>query len=458
MNSSERVQAPARWHKMRTPLVAALLAFLVVRCAWWAFSLENPDGGVLVDSRGYLLLAENLRRSGQYVADEGTDLAWPPGYPVFLNLVFSALGESLPSVALAQLMLSGVTSLLLYAIGEAAGFPRAGMVAAWLSAVSPTAALWSLTVMSETLFAFLLVGATASWVISWRTRRVVPMLLAGGLLSLSALVRPIVLVLPLLWAALAALETGRKEEARRGLRAALTLLLPVVIVVVGWSLRNQAAHGKFTFATVGGRTLLNFNMGLVVAEVRGVTRDEAMPEIASWRDPGREALEFIVAHPMEFAQVQVEGVLKSLFGFDLGVWAKVMGVDDSLQGFGITQSLLRGDVRQAVGSLGQMVAGPGTRLVAAILLLSLGQLVLVYGAIGCLLVLWLRRKIAWPSWLLLCAVTAAYLLVVPLASGTARFRIPAEPFLYLMAGLGLTGAHLRSRNNEVGGAGTAPDR
>jgi 4-amino-4-deoxy-L-arabinose transferase-like glycosyltransferase len=104
-------------------------------------------------------------------------------------------------------MLTGTTAIILWWIGDRLGDRDAGMAAAWLYVLSPSAGMWSLTVMSESLFAFLLVSALAFLALGIMEGRAVAWALAGVTLAAAALVRPIGLPIIALWA-LAGIAAG----------------------------------------------------------------------------------------------------------------------------------------------------------------------------------------------------------------------------------------------------------
>jgi 4-amino-4-deoxy-L-arabinose transferase-like glycosyltransferase len=138
---------------------------MLLRLGLVVLPLRNPEGGILVDSVKYIALSSSLVTTGRYAESTDQDTIWPPGYPLF---VAAASGWSDPSptgVALAQLGLTCVTGVLVVALTSRLASSEAGQTAGWLYALSPAAALWALTVMSETLFAALLV---ASSLVGWR--------------------------------------------------------------------------------------------------------------------------------------------------------------------------------------------------------------------------------------------------------------------------------------------------
>jgi hypothetical protein len=70
---------------------------------------------------------------------------------------------------------------------------------------------------------------------------------------------------------------------------------------------------------------------------------------------------------------------------------------------------------------------------------ALGFDLVLYALLASSLLIFLRRQTlcGW-CWLLI-VIVVGYLLVVPFAAGQARFRVPADPLLTSLAGLGVAG-------------------
>lgn len=422
------------------PLRAARLLglFLVLRLTFVGITLAVPQGGVLVDSGGYLALGNRLLETGQYANLQGSaqDLNWPPGYPACLALVKLVFGSGLWPVTLLQLMISGALCLAVLRLGHRVAGANAGLVGAWILALSPNLAVWSLTVMSEVLFAALLVLASAA-LFGWSERSLTSRAVASGLLlGVAAYVRPIALLLLPAWL-LCLVPMAWRWTARRGaLRASLAFLLAAVVIVAPWVARNFVVHGEVAFSTVGAKTLVNFNLAEVLADAHGVTRNEAAAMIEDGRSPPVLALQLLRVHPVRFIKTQSFGVVRTMIGTDIGAWGNVLGWDD-WTGLGLLSALF--------GSQGLDVSGRSASTWESSLRYGLWGLSMLHA--GVFLALAALGVMAWPAprarlvfWLPL--VTVALLALTPGASGQARFRVPMEPYLALFAGVG--GARLVS--------------
>ena len=400
-------------------------------------TFANPAGSVLADSLGYLDLAESMRTAGDYISHTypKEDLLRPPGYPLFLTAIQTLGGSNFVYVTLAQLALSSLTSWLLFLIGRKLGHPRAGMVAAWLYALSPNIALWSITIMTETLFSFLLATAILVWVWHLKSSKLSWLALAGGVLGLAALVRPIGLYMLPLWAVVTLLAYWRTTGWRKAIGSAGVLLLSGIAAIFPWMIRNWQVHDQFTLSSVSSKTFIEFNLAYVLADVEGISRDEAVMELSGDEDLLALTIDLLRHHPVEFARTQVFGIARSLAGSETGTWAQVLG-GGSWQGFGLLTGLFKGQDDAAINGF-RGISGDGR----TIGLFGLFAYSLVHSAVlmGLLIlgVFWVRTGTRVETVLIITlSLSVIYLLAVPGAAGQARFRVPAEPELAIMAGFG----------------------
>ena len=431
-----------------------LLAFLIARLSLCLLTVADPDGGVFPDSIGYLGLAQGLLEYGRYgVQPDGeADLLRPPMYSGFLALLQLFWGTDLadltPTITLLQLAMSGLTAWLLVVLGRDLGRPGAGLAAGWLYALSPNVALWSLTVMTEVSFALLLTLITMVLLRAVQRSDLRWPLLAGLLLGALAYLRPIAITLLPVWAVIA-YWSQRRLASKSRLVLAAGLLLVGALTVLPWAYRNWATYDKFTFSTATSKTWIGFNLAEVVAQGEGRSRNRAVATLDPEEGLIRLTLRVFSRYPGTFVKAQALGIVRTLLGSDIGTWGNVLG-DDTWSGFGFLTGAFWGSMVDALRGL-NADADP-TFWIRALLT--------AYAGLHSLALIGLAVAGQWfgpPQgqiggfFSVLAVSTALILLITPGAAGQARFRIPAEPLLSALAGVGAVwvGGRLKLLRNGV---------
>jgi len=234
-----------RWH----PDVAALTLIGVVAMLLRLAFLYRVSVILTGDSQSHYLPGYDLVFGNQFEPE----LRRPPGYAFFAAGTILVLGEELRALAFVQHLLGVATALLTYLLGRVTFGRPAGLVAGLLVALNGALVLVGQSVMTETLFTFLLVATLLALLVAGRGGRWGWALLAGVALGAAALTRPVaqalVILVPLAFLA----YTRRPWPVVRG-----TALVGIgfALVLVPWMVRNLAEHGTLSAAGGLGRSLI----------------------------------------------------------------------------------------------------------------------------------------------------------------------------------------------------------
>jgi len=181
-------------------------------------------------------------RFGRAIAEDGASPAlWrAPGYQWFVAAGLSLAGGKAVGIRLLQVVLSVISSFVVYRIGRTMWGERAGLAAGTFVAFYPSHVALSHLLWSETLFGFLILLAFG-WLLeaddgnSWKAA-----LLAGLLLGASTLTRSTGIVLVCVsvpWLLVRRWNT-------RGLLLVTMVVAGVVVVVLPWSIHATALAGR----------------------------------------------------------------------------------------------------------------------------------------------------------------------------------------------------------------------
>jgi hypothetical protein len=380
------------------------------------------------DSSDYFTLAYDLRagyldRNSPMFA---MGLLRTPAYPAFLAALLRPFGGSLQIPVMAQIAVSALTVWLTIVLAARLVGPRASIWAGLVLAVDPVSALYPCLLLPETVFTALVAGGVLVWVRALDRGSVWQSCAAGLLLGVAALTRPIGIFLPVLVAASALVR--RRPGVRTTL--AIALLFGASIPIVGWVAKNRLLTGSAVFSIIFDSGLLDYRAAGALAMDEGIPIEQARDRL--WRRfwsttrPGMDvielsrrqrslAFEVLSEHKAAALTTWVDGIVRLFAETGLAVVRSLMGLVPSGTESGLHSAALF--ILALALALGYIATGRGI----AVLLRdgAVFQLVLTLGMMAYLVAL--------------SAGPEAY----------SRFRLPAMPFIAILAGHGL--AYRRNR-------------
>lgn len=403
-------------------LVAILVVAAGLRIAWALYATEEPIALVSGDAYSYYYYGQELAAGNGYVGyTSGEPTAYYPiGYPAMLAPLFwvvrhTPIPDNLPLAGSLLNAAFGTLSVgLVFVIARRVFGTRAGLVAAAVTAVWPNLVFYTATLQLETAFILFALAAVAVLVThDWATGPPsrARLLAFGGVLGLSALVRPFSLpFLAGLVVALLVLGYGWRQT----IAALGWTLLALAVVLTPWTVRNVVVmDSPIVFSTNMGDTLCLDRHDKATGTFQWAGHegcvDPDTPEVERNSGNTRKAFEFVVEHPdKELRQVLERG--------------RYMMKDDH-------DGLTAVESGNANRFLGHRLRTLLTRIAdwffyAALVLAALGLPAFFRG----------RRPVR-----LFVVVAMLSLVAVPLGLwGNPRFHVPALPFLAIAAAVPLT--------------------
>lgn len=243
-----RLLAAIEAHRGASVLVLALLVF----AAGSIYSGLLGDTLRYADEGEYLLIAENLVRTGTYTLDAIHPTAKrPPGYPLFLSLTRFLGGDIFLGRVLNFFLLSGCM-LLLYGLLRQSAYAFAGVVAVFLVLCYPVLFYAAGTFFPQTLGSFLFLAFL--WLL-FRPESISP----STALAAGCIAGGLILTIPT-FVFVVALTLVFFVFQRRSWKTILAVSLGGCIIVGMWMARNYAWFGEpIPFSTNSGLNLLAGN-------------------------------------------------------------------------------------------------------------------------------------------------------------------------------------------------------
>lgn len=245
---------------------ATVFAYLLIFA--WLTHLDKTidlDGNPLTsfpvhggDSLEYTLLAQYLLEHHVFL-----DTFRTPGYPFFLAVIQFLFG-SWKAAALIQIVLVFFSAFLISKIGTKFFSKKVGRVAALFYLWNPATLFHSMALLSETFFIFwILLAVYCLFVSEMRTGR--RGLTAGVALGCAVWVRPLAVFLPILFGIFWVAQYWKKESLKKGLVGLMIFGFGFTATVAPWIVRNYKVHGVAALSSMGPCLAVRFHLPMFFA-------------------------------------------------------------------------------------------------------------------------------------------------------------------------------------------------
>jgi 4-amino-4-deoxy-L-arabinose transferase-like glycosyltransferase len=435
------------------------------------------------DSETYLSPALALERGGGF----DLTLKRTPGYPLLIAAVLGAFGEDLRTLTLVQHAVGVASAGLAYLLARRLAGPVAGLVAGLATGLAGNLLIYERLVMTETLFTMLLTAATFTLVLSASTRGWRWPLVAGLMIALATLTRPVAQPLLLLLPVALRLGGRRWRDVALG---SLAALIGYGLLLVPWSVRGTLAGAGGDVGALGqtlvGRTARHDRRD--VAADRGfifydptIDADDPDPtrlaarkilQDAANRGSSGRAVHTRIRKELGLSEASADRLMRDLaieairrrpFYYLSGTMQRFVRIwstpAERLDASWNDQGTIRRSWEDAPSApLLEQLAGPVNRelpyaeaLAGAFQPARLGPLHGLLFVLGLAVAMWRPYRLALVPAL---AVLLMLGLSVALVGGVSRYRYPEDPLIFVVSAVGLVGgarlfAAVRSRRTAV---------
>ena len=400
------------------------------------------------DSPRYVELAEGLR-SGCGLARLVDGRCGPPevlrtpGYPMFLTVI-----PSLRAVVMVQAIIGAALCVL---VGSFVSFywgGCAGVIAELLLALDVPSIVQGSRIMSDVLFQAILAAAVILQlcVIARRrydARSVVFGIGAALMLAVAILVRPVGVLLPLI-APIPFLFLPPQVSRRKTVALCIAAFAIPALVTGGWMARNAARTGTWTLSTDVAINLYYFKAGGVILYRTGqnfpdvmdrLARELGLPDARDYPDTSpalesrmlSDSARILLHDPVATLLVTARSLVWLALVPDRASLNELLGTDAGATTYLAATTRLGERLRQLLRS----------PLLTVLVLFQFVLLIVIWIGVGRALA-GLRGKPAREVAMILIpfAVAMAMMILAAGAEAYARFRMPAMPFLTILAGIG----------------------
>jgi 4-amino-4-deoxy-L-arabinose transferase-like glycosyltransferase len=400
-----RVLTFCRTHRLLVLFLGALTVRVAFVLAFGPTALPSQ----LADDVTYDKIAYRLVTEHQY-----TNSWYPPGYPLFLALIYAVFGRSWFMARLVQAALGAATCLLTYRLGSKVFSERVGWVAGILLAVYPGHVFFSWRLMAEPLYILLLIGSLVLALSLVEDPRLLRSILLGAVIGVDQLVKANLFLFPamlMVWFAFSARASGTRRW----------LCLTVLITSFAMTMLIQP---MVNFLSAGHASALPGNAGATLWQ----GNNPLAVGFCDWDDDAPIVKAFIDSHGFG-------GRLKSAGPFEKEQIYRSLAMSWIRENPWRFLALMPKKLNNAFGLFPRAQVFDGRRLPQITHLLSYG-LIAPFALGG--LIAGLRR---WRACSLLYIVLLSYLPTVLLFWGTPRYTLLVIPVLLIFASFALIAAY-----------------
>ncbi len=400
------------------------------------------------DAADYIPLAQGIQHGCGFARFENghcasADVSRPPGYPFFV-----AMMPGLRTVLVVQAFLGAALCIWLGRFVSTRWGGGAGLMAAALLATDIPSIVYGAMIMSEALFQFLLTGAillelSAIIADELSARTAARVFAAAGLLAAAAMIRPTGIFLPL-FAPLPFLLMKGATWPRASVLGVLAFAIPIA-AMLAWTARNHRVAGVDAMSADSAVTIFYYNASGVLAYATHRPFQEASSELAheiGWQgDPSaipftfsramiQQSFKTFAEHPYATLVVTVRGLILVATVPDRNKLNEMIGTNGGGP-LGLAPSFdITTRIRRTMNS----------PVLAILVLVQLMLNLFVWAGVarGLFRTDW-NSKIEVACILIPLGVTFAMLACAASPAAHARFRVPAVPFLAMLAGIGWVG-------------------
>jgi hypothetical protein len=294
----------------------ALVVLSVTIKTIWLLSIPNQNTLMENDSVRYLRISENFWSVFFGGITDSDSFFITPGYPLFLSFFPSG---NFKIMIFCQFLLLGISQFVLFKLVLKHTSIKVAYFGLILFLLESSSGLESFNLLTETLFNFVFV--LFLYLLDIGMSKNLHLYASGLILGLALIVRPVgqILLIPLFL--MVAFQTWRRQIA-------LVLLIAVAISST-WIIRNQVVFSVPQLSGIQSLNLLQFegagafakenNVSLKEAQtteselqVEKVGEDASIQTVVEYRvDRG---IDLILANPVGFIELHVEGAAKILLG------------------------------------------------------------------------------------------------------------------------------------------------
>ncbi len=410
----------------RNFIIILLSAAFIIRLLY-IIIIVHLDALPTGDGIDYDMIAMNIINGQGFSWYPGVPISYrPPLYQFFLAGIYFLFGHSYAAVRIIQALIGALTCIITYFIGKELYNKKIGRLSSLFLAFYPSAIYFSGHIYTEGIFIFLLTISIFYSIKAFKEPSLKNQVIFGILIGLSILIRPMLLsFLPFIfiWCILIF------RQKKVAIKNFLIISFFILITIAPWTVRNYIVHHKFIpVATLGGFSLFACNNPF---QKDGIW---CLPTELQWKEIGEEPPNVSPRPPSPYYPPSID-IAPALW------WKDLSEVENDRKYHKLAINWIKNNPKEFIGLWGKKLirfwewetrsAAPIAQKYNLINALTYG-LLLPFMVIGIFLSLKERKK-----FLIIYLLILQFTLNTILFYGSTRFRAPLDPYLLILASIGI---------------------
>lgn len=249
---------------------------LMIRLMVFYAYLSKNNNYWQIDSSAYKAIATQISQGNGIIKEDGKpNFHRLPMYPLFLAIHYYLFGPNDKKVLLTQIFIASLIPILIFILALILFPNQIGLakITSTFASINLGFILYSSFLMTESLFIFLFLAFCILFFKNLKTtNKFMPMFIAGMILGLASLTRPVGQFL-IIGSILIIFLT--QDYIKSKLKKALLLFLGWTIIVSPWLIRNYIMLGHMFFHTLPGGHFLNLSAARVAMHVHNCSYEQS---------------------------------------------------------------------------------------------------------------------------------------------------------------------------------------
>jgi len=243
----------------RRPILILIALAILLKSSLFLYSISNtPELKISADTHLYLRSGLSLASDGVFgtVNGDGSrsyEYYRTPGYPLFLGVFHGWLKIPLDGIIYLQIVLTLLSAMVVFKAADKID-PRLGTIAFLIILFDPAITIYSLMLLTESLFLFLMSCFMYSMITYLKSKESKYLFLSAFVLASAAYVRPITFYLGGILAVFI-VSVSFPKDPRKGIVHACIFLITVYSLLFLWQYRNYTRVHTFRFSSISNATV-----------------------------------------------------------------------------------------------------------------------------------------------------------------------------------------------------------